>query len=118
MELKEFIKEIIGGISDAIDEINQERTIKVMPTNLGSKFDSIKCGNQELPVTKIKFSVALTISENNNVSGEAKGGLSLFSAKINAETKGENSTENRIEFELPVMFNPASQKKSSDTWKV
>lgn len=111
MELKEFIKATITTIAEAIEELNDELSDKVVvnPHNArmldkDSQTDKLVCilegKNNERLIQYIEFN--LTISD---VSERTSGGglvISVFKADVNGKKGTENN--NTVKFSIPVAF--------------
>ncbi|MEF9923028.1 MAG: trypco2 family protein [Muribaculaceae bacterium] len=109
MELKEFIKNILSDVTNAIkesqDEINNGAIIS--PTT------SISTGNAKtedgnFKISEIEFEVAITVdSSNDNISGIG-GGITVMSINIGGKSEKEEKTRNenvsKIKFSIPVIF--------------
>lgn len=113
MELKEFVSETIKQIIDGVIEAQKyakDKEAQVNPShlqpvsvkkegtvfkdNLGSRF-----------AQTIEFDVAITAVDSSKLgAGAGLSVASLFKAGVNGETSENNSTANRIKFELPVIL--------------
>ncbi len=94
MELKEFTKQSIKEITEAIDDVasDTDRDIYLVRSNESRDME---------------FDVAVSIESTGTFSGEAKGGiqvlgLDLFRAALAGEDKTANSTISRIRFGISV----------------
>lgn len=107
MELRDFIKntliDILGGIQDASDTINQNVTAKgaVNPLIEDNIFNT----------QMVQFDIAVTAS--NELSKGAKGGIQVYALNLGAEgkTAQSESTVSRLQFSIPVAL-PASVIKT------
>lgn len=115
MELKEYIKEVISEIADAISEVNnaeaENKTIVSPAFNdfqeiNGSIFCILERGGQYhspeilCKIVDVDFDVILTSSSKSEAGG--KIGISVLG--IGASTGGENAATNHVKFTLPVLF--------------
>lgn len=106
MDIKEFIKQTIIGISEAVIEINDEKGY----TGL-SVCPPITRGNQRVDnngtiIQEIEFNLCVEVSGIN----KAEAGLKIAVAKIGAESGTNNTARNNIKFTLPVAFPSANYK--------
>ena len=98
MELKQFIKEALLGITNGIDDANKEvDRFKI----LGVKHESGIDGNYA------DFDVSVVVNEESkvDVSGEIKASwLSVFSAKLGSKIgqKNVNNNTHRITFKVYI----------------
>lgn len=106
MELKDFIKESLTSIINAIVESQQEltdnsgNTIICPSLSRGEYVDFSSAGKRK--ISEIKFDVAVVAEDKEN----SKGGISVFSGIFGAgvstsEVQG-NVTSSRIQFTIPV----------------
>lgn len=116
MNLKDFIKESIVEISEAINEANEELSGKgaiVNPARVhvyGDKESSVygyvldPDENESLrrPVHLLNFDVAVTASETEGTKGGASIKVAGFGLGVNGKEETNNSINSRITFNLPV----------------
>ncbi len=109
MELKDFVKnsivEIVQGVSEAMKEIGEHTNAVVNPTDSHAY--------HSLP-QNIAFDVAVTVQDENSVTGKAGGGIAVLQASINGESVSSNIAATRISFNIPVSL-PSSPKKRFNT---
>lgn len=115
MELDEFVKtalsKIVSGIRQAqeIDEVGAF----IVPSKIGGHDYanhprvSIKAN---LSTTIVDFDIAVTVEENNAVSGA--GGLKIvgLGAKLEGQSSSKDTRISRIQFAVPILL-PESQKQ-------
>ena len=104
MDIKEFIKETISGISDAVKELNAEKGkegLIVAPTNYKhiEKAPYLKLQDDRI-VELIEFNLAVTVSDKSNTGGGLK--ISVLNAGINSEAA--TSSCSTIRFSIPVVL--------------
>ena len=89
MNLKDYIKDVLVSITEAVEESKKESPLSIAPGLVEGK----KITDPQF----IKFEVAVT------TSNEAGGGINVLPFKA----EGSHTTENinRISFEVPVYFN-------------
>lgn len=103
MEIKEFIKEVIGDITDAVIEINSEKCNKgvvVCPSKffkIGEIYSITEDGKM---VRNIDFNLSVVVSGKN----EANAGLKISIARVGIGNETTNSTTSTISFSIPVAF--------------
>lgn len=115
MELKEFIKTAITDITDAVSELqtglgNGAIVNPALPHPISNGSIDAGAGNQ--PIQKIEFDVALTTSEAASVDGNAKGGITIFSAKVETSQQAQSQNVSRLTFTVPVVL-PAVQMQTA-----
>jgi len=95
MELKEFIKEVVKSISDAVNELNNDSTPEGLIVNpkLGLNGDGRN-------TTRIDFNLSVSDSDKTNAGGGLK--INVISAGINKETN--NNTISTVSFCLDVIL--------------
>lgn len=109
MNLKDYIKESITSISEAVIECQSEledKGVIISPNGLfGNTGDSRSyVQNDRSIVTDVKFEVFLNIDEKKEKGGGIKVDAGLF--KIDGQREGENAIKqgNKLEFSIPVRF--------------
>lgn len=103
MEIKEFIKETISGISDAIQELNKEKRgmgLVVSPSIFSSRGGSCPKYEDGRSIEKIEFNLSVTITDKAG-SG---GGLKISIVQAGISTECANSSVSTIRFSIPVVF--------------
>ena len=104
MNIKDFIKETISDISDAVRELNTEKGkdgLIVAPAGYKhiEKVPYLKL-NYERIVEMIEFNLAVTVSDKSNTGGGLK--ISVINAGINNEAA--TSCCSTIRFSIPVVL--------------
>ena len=109
MELKDFVKNVITDITEAVSELQGELTNGAIvspsisnPIVTKTVIDPNDHSNRL--ISKINFDVAITAGSSDKTEGSAKAGIQIFSARIG--DSGEEHTENvsRITFTIPVVL--------------
>lgn len=118
MELKDFIKEVIRDITDAVKECQEEfdNGAIISPTNR-SATEKIKSTNGDLKISYIDFEVAVTAISSTEANGTTKGGIEVsgsvlgvsLGGKFGGKTKSEenkhvNENISKIKFSIPVVY--------------
>lgn len=118
MELKDFIKEVIRDITDAVKECQEEldNGAIISPTN-STISEKIKSYNGDLKISYIDFEVAVTATSSVEENGETKAGIevggSVFginvAGKLKAKVKNEGNKQideniSKINFSIPVVY--------------
>jgi len=115
MDLKEFIKESIVQVTEAIIESNEELKDKnavVNPGRIQVNSDSSQAYGRESSnithqsriVQKIDFDVAVVVQDEQSAGAGAK--ISVMSLKLGAdgEVNYTNKSESRIKFAVPIIY--------------
>lgn len=103
MELKEFIKDSIVQIIDAVGEAKEAHSELVSPVSNNKNNRSETIRNRKL-IHDIKFDIAVTVEEENGSDG--KGKISVLGASIGGgiSEKDKLTTVTRIKFDVPVSY--------------
>lgn len=112
MELKEYIREVLQQVNEAITECNKKQVITdfiVNPTIRNAEFHEHKMyyinpNRTRTQVINVDFEVAVVASDLSDVKGRI--GLSVLG--IDGNCKNEQKTVNTVKFSLPVIF-PSSE---------
>lgn len=107
MELKEFIKTAITDITEAVSELQVELgngaiVNPVLPQPISNGSIDVGAGNQ--PIQKLGFDVALTTTEAASIDGGAKGGITIFSAKMETSQQTQAPNVSHLTFTVPVVL--------------
>lgn len=115
MDLKEFIKETIVQVTEAIIESNEELKVKgaiVNPGKIKVNSDSSQAYGRESRqiehqsriVQKLEFDVAVVAQDEKSAGAGAK--ISVMSLKLGAdgEVNYTNKSESRIKFAIPIIY--------------
>ncbi len=115
MELKEFIKQSIVQVSEALIESNEELKDKGVVVNpkwvqvnsensqaYGRESELFK--HQSRVVQKINFDVAVIVQDEQSAGAGAK--ISVLSLKLGADgsVNYSNKSESRIKFGVPIIY--------------
>lgn len=107
MDLKEFIKTAIADVTNAIGELQCELNngAIVNPTLPNAVANTTLAVDGEVRrIERLDFDVAVTASEASKIDGGAKAGISVFGAKIDANSSAEEQHVSRLTFSIPVVF--------------
>lgn len=111
MDIKEFVKQTIIGISEAIIEINEEKRgtglVACPPVIRGVN----KTDKNGTIIQDIEFNLCVEISSN----AKFDSGIKIAIAKIGAENEANNAARSTIKFTLPVAFPSANYKEYQKT---
>lgn len=107
MELKDFIKTAITDITDAISELqsdlnNGSIVSPSMPYAISTK--TLRVDGANMLISAIDFDVALTIGNTDTISGKAKAGIQIFSAKLSGDNQSHSENVSRLTFSVPVVY--------------
>lgn len=103
MDIKDFIKETISGISDAIQELNSEKHqdgLVVSPSKFSSRGGTCAKYEDGRPVERIEFNLNVIVTDKTGGGGGVR--ISIVEAGINTESV--NSSNSTIKFSIPVVF--------------
>lgn len=117
MELKEFIKTAISDITGAISELQSELqngavVSPSMPQSISTK--TIDEDGANRLISNVEFDVALTIGNTDTVSGNAKVGIQIFSAKLGGDNQSRTENVSRLTFSVPVIYPTAKIKTDAE----
>jgi hypothetical protein len=115
VELKEFIKQSITQISEALIETNDELQAKGVVVNPGrvqvnsdtsqayGRLSNLNKHQTEV-VQKIDFDIAVTVQDEQKAGAGAK--ISVLSLKLGADgsVNYANKSESRIKFIVPIIY--------------
>lgn len=106
MELKDFIKQVIQEVTDAVTESQREITngSVVAPYLNGTTGDYLNVSGKLFSVSKIEFDVSVELEESSNTEKGIKGDLRIVSAKADTTANRRDLTAHRIKFDVPVVF--------------
>lgn len=107
MELKEFIKDTVTQIADAVTELNGGDSKYQLTVNpIGSLFDSndsaLRKSRQTCRITNIDFDLSLVVSENKGSGAKVGVFASIIGAGVSANENTQNEYVSKIKFSLPV----------------
>lgn len=115
MELKDFIKTAVSDITNAIAELqaNLGNGAVVNPALQHSDTD-ITIEGSPRHIERINFDIAVSTSQTSAVSGDAKGGITIISAKIESESSNSDQNSSRLSFSIPLLFPAAPVRTDRD----
>lgn len=121
MDLKEFIKQSVIQVTEAIMESNEELNDKGAIVNPGKiqvnsdssqayGRESSKIVHQSRIVQKLDFDVAVVVQDEQKAGAAAK--ISVMSLKLGADggVNYTNKSESRIKFAVPIIFPEGNSK--------
>lgn len=109
MELKDFIKNVLADIANAIQESqgNTSQPAIISPMNVCNG-DYILTPKGKVMVNMINFEVVVSAESGSSVNGEVKGVISVISAaigsKVGASSTGKDENTTKIKFSIPVVY--------------
>lgn len=106
MELKEFIKTALADITNAVSELQGElmNGAIVSPSLPDSGEKTIEIDNKNVILTQVAFDVAITAGGTDTIKGGAKGGLHVFSAKVDGSNEEHTENVSRVSFTVPIVL--------------
>lgn len=106
MDLKEFIKETISQISDAIVDLNKQKDgsmLVVNPTSTNGN-DMIVKDNCTYKQTTLHYNIALTVLDEGTAGGKIGVLGGWFGASADAAQKNQSQALTSLDFRLDVLF--------------
>lgn len=110
MELKEFIREtlvqLIEGVKEAKAMVGEDNgQINPKPWHIGNELKNKNMTTvTEQLIHIVDFDISITATEGSGI----KGGVGIFVGGVGIGTKGEtnesSASQNRIKFQVPVVF--------------
>lgn len=109
MELKDFIKDTVTQISEAVTELNggqakYKLTVNPISSNGISERNSINTAYDTCHVTNIEFDLTLTSSENSGSSAKVGVFASVVGVGASSNSGANNESVSKIRFALPVVL--------------
>lgn len=109
MELKEFIKDTISQIVDAVDELNEEYKDKKIVVNPYSWFSirdvtQVRSGDKFYNLTNIDFDLDVVVENLENSKGNVGVLAGILKAGGSMEEGKNNKASNKVHFTIPVML--------------
>ncbi len=123
MELKEFIKTALTDITDAVSELQEELTNgAIVSPSLPNAIDkTVEIDNRNVILTQVAFDVAITAGGTDTIKGGAKGGLHVFSAKVDGSNEEHTENVSHGAFTIPVVLpqqhNVRSAQEKGNDWE-
>jgi hypothetical protein len=113
MELKEFIKNSVSDIVDAIGELKDK-----YPSNREDDTDGqyqpiapyVRMSTQSNASDTIDFDIAISSTEGKEVKGGGKAGIKVISANMEMLDKNQNQNISRVKFSIPLTPEYISKK--------
>ena len=98
MEIKEFIKETLVGVQEAINECSDSETNGVINPVWGKAAD-VNNSN----IKQVEFDIAVTVT--NKSTGDIKGGIKVMGVDLGGvrEKNEETGNVSRIKFSIPIV---------------
>lgn len=103
MNIKEFIKGTINDITNAVIELNEERSkdgIILCPSDLERPGSSNPVTQDGRCVRVIEFNLSVTVTDKTDTNT----GLGINIAKAVVGNESSNTSANTIKFSIPVAF--------------
>ncbi|MDC1812323.1 hypothetical protein POZ03_17825 [Bacteroides uniformis] len=121
MELKEFIKESLSQIIDAVIETQdkyKETNVLICPDDIQGKDNNLHIDNENLyqcysrytRVQNIEMDIAISVTEKEgNKSGI--GIAKIINAGISSENAQQNESISKIKFSIPIVLPTTNTQK-------
>jgi hypothetical protein len=116
MDLKDFVKDVILDVTNAVKECQDEvnNGAIVSPAYRGTE-NAHRPESGVLKISYIDFEVAVTVDSTTEVSGEAKGRIKVLSSflggKVSEDNKETNGHVSKVKFSIPVVYPTPSVKE-------
>ena len=111
MELRMFIKtallDIIGGVTDAQDEITSGH---IVPNGINQSFKAIEYGVSELQ--SVDFEVSVSAEETSGTEGKLGIVTAFIGAGVSEKSTNESSNTSKLKFSIPVQLPKMGERKS------
>lgn len=122
MELKDFIKTALTDITNAVSELQEELTngAIVSPSLPTNEENTIVIDNKNVTLTQVSFDVAITAGGTDTIKGGAKGGLHVFSAKVDGSNEEHTENVSHVSFSIPIVLpqqHIKSEQEKNEDWK-
>ena len=122
MELKEFIKTALADITNAVSELQGElRNGAIVSPSLSREDEkTIEIDNKNVILTQVAFDVAITAGGTDTIKGGAKGGLHVFSAKVDGSNEEHTENVSHVSFTIPIVLpqhHVKSEQEMKEDWK-
>lgn len=109
MELKDFIKDTVTQISDAVIELNGNNTLyplAVNPVRNSNDTDQniTSIAGKSCSITNIDFDLSLTISGNKGLNAKVGVLASVVGLGVSSSDNTQNENVSKIKFSLPVLL--------------
>ena len=111
MELKEFIKDTVTQIADAVTELNggtSKYPLTINPIGDIGKQDSnyIEIASKHCYITNIEFNLSLTTSDNKGNNTKVGVFASIIGVGVSSNEDAQNESVSRIELSLIHISEP------------
>lgn len=109
MELKDFIKQVLADVTNAVSESQQElkNGCVICPSNIAvdGVGEHVKAkGGETLKVSSVDFDVAVTVEKTDGINAK----FGVVAAVINGGASGSSSDKSqelsRIKFAVPLIY--------------
>lgn len=106
MELKEFIKTALADITNAVSELQAElqNGAIVSPSLPEDDENTVVIDKKNVILTQVAFDVAITAGGTDTIMGGAKGGLHVFSAKVDGSNEEHTENVSHVSFSIPIVL--------------
>ncbi len=120
--MKEFIKTALTDITDAVSELQEELTNgAIVSPSLPNAIDkTIEIDSKNVILTQVAFDVAITAGGTGTIKGGAKGGLHVFSVKVDGSNEEHTENVSHVSFSIPIVLpqhHVKSEQEKADDWE-
>lgn len=116
MELKEFIKQSVSDMIDAVAELKDKYNTTAIIKNSQIIYEknpiAPKSSHIDMGIHKIDFDIAITSSETNSEKSGGKIGIKVIDAGIDKKNNCTTENASRVRFSIP--FYPEYIDKNHD----
>lgn len=105
MDLKDFIKDTVTQLSEAVSELNKQGTsIIVNPTNANGTGMINRSNGNSYKQTTLHFNIALTILDEGTAGGKVGVFAGWIGGTADAATKVQQQSVSSLDFNLDVLL--------------
>lgn len=105
MDLKEFIKDTVSQMAQAISELNADENLDIVVNpQTSSENDMVVRGGCSYKQTSIHFNIALTISDEGNTGGKIGVLGGFFAGGVSTNSKNQSQALTSLDFRLDVLL--------------
>lgn len=108
MELKDFIKDTVSQIAEAVTELNGETSIPLTINPAKTEFmdgkQFVDMGYSKAYLTNIYFDLTLSLSEGKGSDAKVGVFASVIGVGASSNENAKNESVSKIKFTLPVLL--------------
>lgn len=105
MELKDFIKNVLADITNAVKESQEELTNgAIISPSSTSKESNVNTKDGRLRVSEIDFEVSVCASSSNGSGGKINVAVAVIKGGTGSESKTSSENISKVKFSIPVIY--------------